>query len=46
MQYLEHVEYEDAITRLRTMLMEEELNSLWTEGRALSMEQAIKFALG
>lgn len=45
MQYLEHVEYEDAITRLRTMLMEDELNSLWTEGRAFSMEQAIKFAL-
>jgi hypothetical protein len=45
MQYLEHLEYEDAITRLRTMLMEEELNSLWTEGRTFSMEQAIKFAL-
>ena len=45
MQDLEYVEYDNAIIRLRTMLMEAELNSLWTEGRALSMEQAIKFAL-
>jgi len=45
MQEAERVEYDHAIIRLRTMLMEAELNSLWTEGRALSMEQAIKFAL-
>jgi len=45
MQHLERVEYDHALIRLRTMLMEAELNSLWTEGRALSMEQAIKFAL-
>ena len=37
MQYLERVEYDDAIVRLRTMLTEAELNSLWVEGRALSM---------
>jgi tetratricopeptide (TPR) repeat protein len=45
MQYLEHLEYDDALVRLRSMLTEAELDSLWTEGRALSIEQAIKFAL-
>jgi hypothetical protein len=45
MQYMEHVEYDDALVRLRSMLTEAELDSLWTEGRAFSMEQAIKFAL-
>ncbi len=45
MQAAEQVEYDHAIIRLRTMLMEAELNSLWAEGRALTMEQAIKLAL-
>ena len=45
LQYLERVEYDDAVLRLRSMLMEAELNSICIEGRALSMEQAIKFAL-
>jgi len=45
MQEAERVEYDHAMIRLRTMLMEAELNSLWAEGRALSMEGAIKFAL-
>jgi hypothetical protein len=30
---------------MRSMLDEAEFNSLWTEGRAMTMEQAIEFAL-
>jgi Tfp pilus assembly protein PilF len=45
MQYLERVEYDHAMIRLRSMLREAELNSLWEQGRALTIEQAVKFAL-
>jgi hypothetical protein len=41
----EQVEYEQSIAQLRTMLPEAEFNILWAEGRAMTMEQAIEFAL-
>jgi predicted ATPase/class 3 adenylate cyclase len=42
----ERIEYEQALLRLRSMLSPEEFDSLWAEGRALAMEQAIQLALG
>jgi len=41
----ERVEYEQSVAQLRTILPELEFNSLWAEGRAMTMEQAIQFAL-
>jgi len=41
----ELVEYDQAILRLRSMLIPEELNSLWSKGRAMTMEEAIQLAL-
>jgi hypothetical protein len=41
----EQVEYDRSIIQLRYMLPETEFNSLWSEGRAMRMEQAIRFAL-
>lgn len=41
----ERVEYDQSVARLRSMLAEKDFNSLWADGRAMSMEQAIQFAL-
>ena len=41
----ERAEYGRAVARLRSMLAAEEFNALWTEGRSMTMEQAIEFAL-
>ena len=41
----EQKEYDQAIAKLRSMLSETEVNGLWTEGRSLTMEQAIGLAL-
>ncbi|MGE5463398.1 MAG: ATP-binding protein, partial [Syntrophothermus sp.] len=42
----ERVEYDREILQLRSMLTSEEYLSLWAEGRAMSMEDAIQLALG
>ena len=41
----EHAEYDRAVARVRSMLTETEFNSLWAEGSAMTIEQAIAFAL-
>jgi hypothetical protein len=41
----EHVEYDQAVAQVRSMLNEPEFIALWAEGRSLTMEQAIEFAL-
>jgi predicted ATPase/class 3 adenylate cyclase len=41
----EQIEYAQFVERLRSMLPETEFNSLWEEGRGLTIEQAIQFAL-
>ena len=41
----EQVEYNEAIARLHTMLTPAQFNSLWAEGRSMTLEQAIQFAL-
>jgi predicted ATPase/class 3 adenylate cyclase len=41
----ERVEYDQAVSQLRLMLAEAEFNTLWTDGRATPMEQAIQLAL-
>jgi tetratricopeptide (TPR) repeat protein len=41
----EQVEEAKFMSRLRSMLSEAEFSALWAEGRALTMEQAIAFAL-
>jgi predicted ATPase/class 3 adenylate cyclase len=41
----ERVEYNQSVTRLRAMLPEAELNALWAQGRSMTMEQAIAYAL-
>jgi len=41
----ERIEYNQAIPQLRSMLPETEFTSLWMEGRMMTMEQAIEFAL-
>jgi tetratricopeptide (TPR) repeat protein len=41
----ERVEYGQSMAQLRPMLPEAEFNVLWAEGRAMTMEQAIQFAL-
>ena len=41
----EQVEYQQFIARVRSMAPETELKRLWTEGKAMSMEQAIEFAI-
>jgi len=46
MSELERIEYEQSMARLRSMLVEVEVNALWSEGRAMTMNQAIALALG
>jgi hypothetical protein len=41
----EQIEYDKAVAQLRPLLNGPDFNSLWAEGRALTIEQAIKFAL-
>jgi tetratricopeptide (TPR) repeat protein len=41
----EQIEYDQFIIQLRSMLSGAELNSLWADGRSMTMEQAIQFAL-
>ncbi len=41
----ERVEYDQAFEQVRSMLTETEFESLWDEGRSMTMEQAIEFAL-
>lgn len=41
----EQTEYAQAIAQLRAMLPETEFMSFWAEGRSMTMEQAIQFAL-
>jgi len=41
----EQIEYDRFIIQLRSMLSEAELNSSWADGRSMTMEQAIQFAL-
>jgi predicted ATPase/class 3 adenylate cyclase len=41
----EQVEYDKAIVHLRSMLVETDCKTLWAEGRSMTMEQAIGFAL-
>jgi tetratricopeptide (TPR) repeat protein len=41
----EEAEEAQFMSRLRTMLPEAEFNTLWAEGKSMTMEQAIEFAL-
>ena len=41
----EQGEHEQFISRLRSILPEAEFKALWVDGRAMTMEQAIKYAL-
>ena len=41
----ERLEYDRAIAQLHSMLAEAEFAALWSQGRSMSMEQAIEFAL-
>ena len=41
----ERVEYNQAVAQVRSMLVEAEFIALWAEGRAMTMEQAMAFAL-
>jgi tetratricopeptide (TPR) repeat protein len=41
----EQIEYDKAVSQLRSLLNPPDFNSLWAEGRALTMEQAMEFSL-
>jgi hypothetical protein len=41
----ERVEYDQVVAQVRSMLAEADFSSLWAEGRSMTMEQAIQFAL-
>ncbi|MDO8753075.1 MAG: hypothetical protein Q7J80_04190, partial [Anaerolineales bacterium] len=41
----EQNEYDQSVAQLRTMLPEVEFNTLWAEGRSMTIEQAIQLAL-
>jgi len=41
----ERVEYDQAVAQMRELLNASDVNSLWADGRVMSMEQAIAFAL-
>jgi len=41
----ERNEYNQAVAQIRSLLTEVEFNSLWAEGRSMTMEQAITYAL-
>jgi hypothetical protein len=42
----EQIEYDKHVTELRTGMDAKAFASLWSEGRAMTMEQAIQSALG
>ena len=42
---LEHVEYDREVSDLRANMDEDAFSKTWAEGRALTMEQAIEYAL-
>jgi len=46
MSEMERVEYEREVSHLKASMDEKMFTSLWTEGRAMTMEQAIQLALG
>ena len=41
----ERIEFDQSVTQLRAMLNETEFNTLWAEGKSMTMEQAIELAL-
>jgi len=41
----EQAEEAQFISRLRSMLSESQFNSLWAEGKSMTMKQAIEYAL-
>jgi hypothetical protein len=41
----ERIEYDQMVAQVRSLLDETEFDQLWTEGRSLTMEQAIALAL-
>jgi hypothetical protein len=41
----ERVEYDQAVTKLRGLLTEAECKAAWALGRAMTMEQAVQFAV-
>ncbi|MBC7878022.1 MAG: adenylate/guanylate cyclase domain-containing protein [Anaerolineales bacterium] len=41
----ERVEYDQSVAQMRAMLPEAEFNSLWAEGKSMTMEQAIELVL-
>jgi hypothetical protein len=45
MTVYEQAEYDEATARLHTMLTPAQFQSLWAEGRSMTLEQAIQFAL-
>jgi len=45
MQAMEYVEYDNAVVRIRTLMNETDFKSFWAQGCALTMEQAIQYAL-
>jgi hypothetical protein len=45
MREQERIDYDHSTARLRSMLAETEFRTLWADGRAMTMEQAIQLAL-
>jgi hypothetical protein len=45
MQPMERIEYDREVNELRNGMDREDFAKYWAEGRTLSMEQAIRFAL-
>lgn len=45
MQPLERKEYDRHVADLRAMIAEDEFRTLWAEGRSMSMDEAVAFAL-
>jgi hypothetical protein len=45
MSHFERIEYTQQVTDLRNGMDEKAFSNLWSEGRAMTMEQAIQFAL-
>ena len=40
----EQKEYDQAVSQMRGMLSQAEVDALWAQGQALTLEQAIRFA--
>lgn len=41
----ERAEYDQMVARIRSMLSEAEFNAFWAEGRSMTMDEAIEFAI-